>query len=472
VDLAPLLERCFIFDAVEDSYTIGNISGNIPSWLRGSYYINGPARFRRGAFQYKHWLDGDGMIAALHFSEDGVRFVSRFVRSRKFRDEEAAGVPIYRGFGTSFSGDRLRRNVMLEAPVNVCVYPYAGRLLAFGEQTLPISLDPITLETLGDFDFNGRLNEVTPFSAHAKFDPETGHMGNFGISYSPAHPVLNVYEFDDAGNSLSRRRHVLEAAHSIHDFGFSSGHFVIFTNPLVMDFGAFLQDGLSVSDSLKWQPESEVQILAIPRDRSRTPFSVPVKFAYCLHFINCFEQDGLLVVDLIEMDAPVYPEYQPIPDLFSTAPLGRPVRYRIDIQSCRVIDRSSMPYDRVPDFPSIPPQLYSRPCDSFWVLGMESGGRTGRKFFDQIARCSWSSLNAEDIYRVKYGNYLAGEPIYIGNPSVPNEGVVILQHLIPASERVEYLIFDAFRLQQGPIATLPLKYPLHPGFHASFWPCN
>jgi all-trans-8'-apo-beta-carotenal 15,15'-oxygenase len=468
VDLAPGLERCFLFDAIEDSYTIGGITGNIPNWLRGSYYINCPSRFRRGEFRYKHWLDGDGMIAALHFSDDCVRFVSRFVRSRKFREEEAAGVPIYRGFGTAFPGDRLRRNVMLESPVNVCVYPYAGTLLAFGEQTLPIALDPMTLETLGEFDFNGRLNEVSPFAAHAKFDPATGHMGDFGISYSPDHPVLNLYEFDDTGNLLTRRRYVMQAAHSIHDFGFSAQHFVVFTNPQLMDFGAFLQEGLPVYDSLRWQPEQGAQILAVPRDQSRPAFSVRVNCAYCLHFINCFEQDGLLIVDLIELDRPIYAEYLPIPDLFSTAPLGRPVRYRIDLESRTLLDRSSLPYDRVPDFPSIPPHLYSRPYDTFWVLGMGSAGQPGRKFFDQVARCSWSSPGTEDIYEAGYGNYLAGEPVFFANPSAPNEGIIMVQQLIPSEDRVEYLILDAFRLRQGPIATLPLNHPLHPGFHASF----
>jgi all-trans-8'-apo-beta-carotenal 15,15'-oxygenase len=312
------------------------------------------------------------------------------------------------------------------------------------------------------------LNEVSPFAAHAKFDPATGRMGNFGISFSAAHPVLNLYEFDDAGNLLSRRRYAMRAAHSIHDFGFSARHFVIFMNPLVMDFTAFLQDGLPVQDSLRWQPESGAQILAVPRERSRPPFSVPVNCAYSLHFINCFEQEGLLIVDLIELDRPIYAEYQPIPDLFSTAPLGRPVRYRIDLKRGTLLDRSSLPYDRLPDFPSIPPHLYSRPYDAFWVLGIGSAGQPGRKFFDQVARCSWSSLSAEDVYEAAYGDYLAGEPVFVANPGMPNEGIVIVQHLIPAADRVEYLILDAFRLQQGPIATLPLKHPLHPGFHASF----
>jgi hypothetical protein len=39
------------------------------------------------------------------------------------------------------------RDLALASPVNVSVYPVAGRLLAFGEQGLPWELDPVTLET-------------------------------------------------------------------------------------------------------------------------------------------------------------------------------------------------------------------------------------------------------------------------------------------------------------------------------------
>jgi carotenoid cleavage dioxygenase-like enzyme len=33
---------------------------------------------------------------------------------------------------------------------------------------------------------------------------------------------------------------------------------------------------------------------------------------------------------------------------------------------------------------------------------------------------------------------------------------------------VDYLLFDAFQLKSGPLARLPLRHPVHPGFHASF----
>ena len=84
-------------------------------------------------------------------------------------------------------------------------------MLAFGEQTLPYALDPVTLETRGEYDFNGKLNDVSPFAAHAKIDPATGNMLNFGISYSADKPMANVYEFDPPGQSDPARRYPLRS---------------------------------------------------------------------------------------------------------------------------------------------------------------------------------------------------------------------------------------------------------------------
>jgi carotenoid cleavage dioxygenase-like enzyme len=83
IDLAADLERCFLFDAIEDSYEVPEYSGRVPKWLKGSWYINGPARFERAGVRYNHWLDGDGMVCALHFGER-LGFTNRFVRTPKW----------------------------------------------------------------------------------------------------------------------------------------------------------------------------------------------------------------------------------------------------------------------------------------------------------------------------------------------------------------------------------------------------
>ncbi len=468
---APLLEDCFLFDAIEGAHDVTGIVGAVPGWLRGSYYVNGPARFTRGAMRYRHWLDGDGMVCALHFSGVGVEFVNRFVRTRKLEDEEEAGAPLYRTFGTAFPGDQLRYRLMLASPVNVSVYPFDGTLLAFGEQSLPVELDPRTLETRGVYDFHGRLNEVSPFAAHAKIDPATGRLVNFGMAYSPTAPSIVVYEFEPDGTLVQRRHHRISRPHSIHDCGITPEHAVFYLSPLLMDFERFIA-GASVMESLRWTPSLGSQILIVPRAPGRgEAVSVRTGAGYCLHVINCFETDGVLTADILELDSPIYPEYEPVPDLFRTAPLGCPVRYRIELASRTLMDRTALPYDRTPDFPAIDVRLLGQPYATCWMLGMSHAGAAGRKFFDQVARVSWDSPEATDVYQCPAGEYLGGEPVFVHNPGNEAEAVVIVQLLNAPARQASIVLFDAFDLRRGPIARLPLGHRIHPGFHGSFAPC-
>src|SRR5439155_26802274 len=124
-------------------------SGGVPSFVRGTYYLNGPAGFRRGDVRYRHWLDGDGLVCAVRFGGEGVRVTHRFVATAKRSEEEAAGRALYRAFGTAFPGDRLNRGVALQSPANVSVTAFAGAILALGEQGLAYALDPATRETRG-----------------------------------------------------------------------------------------------------------------------------------------------------------------------------------------------------------------------------------------------------------------------------------------------------------------------------------
>jgi all-trans-8'-apo-beta-carotenal 15,15'-oxygenase len=478
-DFAPLIERAFSLVPSEQSYIIENIEGEIPKFIRGSYYLNGPARFSRGGFDYRHWLDGDGMVCALRFEGGRVRFTNRFVRGTKFVAEEKSGHPVFRAFGTAFKDfgaasefDRLKRGIMLESPVNVSVYPYRGTLLAFGEQGLPFEFDPITLETRGEFNFDGRLNDVSPFAAHPKFDPVTGEMFNFGIAFSSVEPHLNLYRFGKSGELLYRKRLPLAYPCSVHDFSLSQSYAAFYLSPYILDMEALARDGLTLMDSLSWEPERGSHLLIVSRETGEQVTTIPIGNRYCLHLINCFEKDDRLTVDVLEMDHPIYDQYQVVPNLFTDVCEGQPVRFVIDAGGGELVKTAAIDYRLAPDFPSIPPRQFTRPYRDFWMLGISATGRRGRKFFDQLAHADWGGARVRDIYQAPQSHYLCGEPIFVGHPRDERAGAVICQAFDAERVRSSFLIFDAFKVACGPVATLELKEPIHLGFHASFDPDN
>jgi carotenoid cleavage dioxygenase-like enzyme len=465
-DHAPGLETAFARTPEERCGPLREVEGSLPAFLRGTYYLNGPARFERGGLRYGHWLDGDGMVSALRFGPDGVTLTSRFVRGSKQHAEEEAGRPLFRAFGTAFEGDRLARGgISLESPVNVSVYPYRGKLLAFGEQGLPWELDPVTLETRGEATFGGRLGPVAPFAAHPKIDPETGELFNFGVSFAAGSPQLQLYRFDPEGDLVYRRRLPLADPCSLHDFALSRSHAVFHLSPYLLDMETLVRGG-SILDALHWEPGRGSRLRVVSRETGEETASVPVEERYCLHTINAFEQDGRLVVDLLELDRPVYDQYR-LPDLFEDVGEGRPVRLVVDLDRGEVIERREIGYSLAPDFAAIDPRRAGRPYEEFWMLGISATGRPGRKFFDQLVHARWDG-SPLDVWQAPPGLYLAGEPAFAPDPESP--GAVIVPLFDAARRETSFAVFDAAEVARGPVAVLHLGCLLHLAFHGVFEP--
>jgi all-trans-8'-apo-beta-carotenal 15,15'-oxygenase len=417
--------------------------------------------------RYRHWLDGDGMVCALRFGDGGARFTSRYVRGTRLAEEEAAGRALYRSFGTAFPGDRLVRGVALESPLNVSIYPWEGRLLAFGEQGLPWELDPETLETRGPFNFGGAVNAVSPFAAHPKIDPATGELFNFGVNFTSAQPSLNLYRFHADGRLAYRRRLPLAMPVSLHDFCLSGRYVIFHLGPYLLDM-ARLGAGETLMDALRWQPERGSELLIVRREDGEPVASVPVGNRYVLHGINAFDEEDRLTVDVVELDRPVYDQYL-LPGLFADVGPGRPVRFVIDVPNAKLLETREIAYDRAPDFPAIDPALAGHPYDDFWMLGISRTGRPGRKFFDQVAHLSWSRPDRPEVWQAPPGWYLGGEPAFAPHPNRPG-GAVICQRFDATTGESAFLVFDALRVAAGPVAVVPLDSPVHLGFHAVFAP--
>lgn len=450
----------------EASHEVTRIDGQVPGYVRGTYYVNGPAGFGRAGRRYRNWLDGDGMICALRLGGD-ARFASRYVRTRKLVAEEEAGQPLYRTFGTAFPGDRLRRGIATETPANVSVYPFAGRLLAFGEQSLPYALDPASLDTQGVYDFDGALNEISPFSAHPKLDHGTGELTNFGVSFSSRDPRLNYYRFDAGGALVRRANTPLEAPCSIHDFSVSPRYAVVHLGPYVLDVEALMRGGIATVDALRWMPERGSRLLILARDDGRELARPAVEPLYSLHMIRAFEAGETLVVDLIEYDRPLYPSYQPLSRLFDDAPRGRPVRYVLDTRTWQVEGRRPLPYADSPDFPCVHPGEASGDGD-VWMLGISAGPARGPKFFDRLVRLSWRDGSNADVYAPPPGRYLAGEPAVVPDPRDPSRASIVCQEFDPRLPASWFVILNAYDLSRGPVARLTLEQPIPPGFHSTF----
>jgi carotenoid cleavage dioxygenase-like enzyme len=86
-----------------------------------------------------------------------------------------------------------------------------------------------------------------------------------------------------------------------------------------------------------------------------------------------------------------------------------------------------------------------------------------------VVRVDWAT-RAYETFQAPPLHYFGGEPFFVPHPSRQDEGVVVCQLFDAEHGRSSFVVFDAFNLSAGPIATLraPSAVPLL--FHSLFHP--
>ena len=179
-----------LFAPVRDEITAEDLEviGEIPRDLNGVYLRNGPNRRYAARGRY-HWFDGDGMVHAMAFEDGQARYRNRYVRTKAFTREEAAGGALWTGVMESPTGNPVgtARGLPLKDTANTDLVHHDGKVLATwylcGQ---PMTLDPLSLETLGAETFLGTLRGDV--MAHPKADERTGELMWF--DYGAREPLL------------------------------------------------------------------------------------------------------------------------------------------------------------------------------------------------------------------------------------------------------------------------------------------
>ncbi|MGH8035106.1 MAG: carotenoid oxygenase family protein, partial [Lysobacterales bacterium] len=158
---------------VGEEYDIAalEVEGEIPAEVEGTFFraVPDPA-FPPFIEDSGAQLSGDGMISAIRFSGGKVSCAMRFVGTARHRAEVAAGRALFGKYRNVYT-DRVEARGIDRTLANTTPVWHAGRLLLSKEDGRPYRVDPLTLETLGSYDFSGRLKSQTA-SAHVRIDPD------------------------------------------------------------------------------------------------------------------------------------------------------------------------------------------------------------------------------------------------------------------------------------------------------------
>ena len=439
------------------------VIGEIPRGLDGTYFRNGPNAAFEPLERY-HWFDGDGMIHAIRLHDGRASYRNRWVRSEGLEEERAAGKALFPG---------LLSPTLAEAPrfknaANTNIVFHARRLLALVESSLPTELAADTLETVGVYDFGGKLG--TAMTAHPKLDPETGEMLFFG--YSPFPPFLVFHLADASGRLVTSEPIDVAWPSMIHDFAITRDHVVFILAPLVFSF----ENLASGKGLFSWEPERGTRIGVMPR-RGANAGNAGIRWfetdpAYVFHPMNAYDDGSKIVLDVHRYDQLLFmsPKAAREPD-WRDRNVAKLHRWTIDLAAGAV--RSEALDDRGGEFPRVDERRVGRRHRFGYCAATGAEGQdTLLPVFTAIRKYDLERSTIE-TRELGPGNG-AGEPLFVPRHEGADEddGYVIALVYDQARNASDFLVLDARNLRGEPIATIRLPHRVPYGFHGNWVPAE
>jgi carotenoid cleavage dioxygenase len=432
------------------------VSGELPRGLAGALYRNGPnPQFApRGDY---HWFGGDGMIHGFFLEGGKAHYRNRYVRTNKWRVENAAGRSLFGTFGNPMTTDP---SVLGQdsGVANTNILWHAGKLMALEEGHMPTEIDPISLETRGYVEaYRGRV------TAHPKIDPVNGEMTWF--AYSSGEMPLNAtvsYGVTSATGQVLRRDD-FEAPYSsmVHDFLVTDRHALFPILPLT----GSLERAMRGAPPYAWEPDKGAFIGVMARDAGVDTLRwFQTEACYVFHPMNAWEEGSKIFADVME-----YPRAPLFPDADGTRAANAParlVRWTIDLAGDSDAIKREPLDDLAGEFPRFDERRAGLSYRHGWFAA--NTGRPEDLHFDAIAHVDLGS-GKRAVYELPLGD-ATGEPVFVPRSAdaAEGDGWLLAVAYRGAEDRSDLLVFDAGDVTAGPVAAVhaPRRVPF--GFHGNW----
>jgi len=448
----------------EYSYRLAEVEGTVPAALRGTLLHNGPGRNALAGQWFPHWFDGDGMLTAFRFADDGIHFRNRYVETEAYRAETRAQRVLTRGFGKMRPGGILANAFRFPANVaNTSLVLEDDRILALWEGGAAYAVDAATLATRGREDFGGK---VAAFSAHPKRDPDTGELWNFGLDYG-LRCTITPYRLA-RGTLAALPRIVLPYPVINHDFVLTRHHLVFCVGPVLSDTLGFLLGARSLDASLRWDPGKPTLVVVAPRDGGPARFLETEPF-FQFHFANGYEEDGTLHLDLAR-----YPDFAAIGKAlrefwhaeFPAAGQGTMTRLSLDLATGKAAFRAWDGDGHINEFPFVHPARVSKRHRFAYFL--RNPPQRLRGLPQQVAKldCDSGAIVAHDFAPDGW----PGEPCFVPMGPDEDDGIVLVIVFDSTRQRTKIVGLDARDIAAAPLFTGWLDQAVPFQLHGLFTP--
>lgn len=239
------------------------VDGEIPPEINGTFYRIQPDHRFPPRFEDDIHFNGDGAVTAIKIQDGHADFKQRFVKTDRYQAETAERRALFGRYRNPYTDDELVKGVIRTAS-NTNVAYWRGMLLAMKEDGPPFAMDPVTLETIGRYDFEGQVESPT-FTAHPKFDPVTGEMVCFGYEAggngNDASNDIVVYTIDADGVKTEECWYKSPFCGMIHDCGITENYLILPLTPLKCSLDRLKRGG----NHWAWDPNEYQYYGVVPR---------------------------------------------------------------------------------------------------------------------------------------------------------------------------------------------------------------
>lgn len=449
-------------------YDLEVTQGEVPEQLDGTFYrVQGEPQWppKLGDDFPFNW---DGMVSMFRFSRGHVDFKCRYVRTPRFLAERTARRALFGAYRNPYTDDPSVAGVN-RGLANTNVYWHAGKLLASKEDSPPILIDPDTLDTVGQFTFEGAMTSLTA-TAHPKIDPRTGELVFFGFAAKgETTRDIAYYEADRDGNVIHEAW--IEAPYSsmVHDWAVTQNFVVFPVIPLRSD----LERLKAGEPHYAWDPDEDVYLGVMPRKGdpgSVRWFRGANRFAS--HVMNAFDDGRRIHLDTPVGTTSAFPWFpdlsgKPFDPSETAAQLSR---WTIDtgadpdggFAETRLTSHSG-------EFPRMDDRWETLPY-SYGVMGLTdvAGERRPGVGFRWVGAIDHRTGRMDTHWVGPEST--ASEPVFVpgDDRAGEGEGYVFLLVTRQADLRCDLLILDARDVGGAPVATLGLPIKLGYGLHGNW----
>ena len=406
------------------------VTGTIPADVAGTFFraVPDPA-FPPFVQDAGAILSADGMVSAIRFADGKVSTAIRYVGTARHRAEVAAGRALFGKYRNRYT-DRPEAAGVDRTVANTTPIWHAGKLLLTKEDGRPYRVDPVTLETLGSYDFGGALRSET-FTAHVRIDPVTGEMFAFGYEAAGLASTTIAYVIVDRDGHLVREQW-FDAPYCamMHDFTITENYVLFPIYPTTADL-ARLQAG---GDHWVHHQELDSWLGVMPRygDVADLRWFRGPKGVSCYHMMNAFEDAaGVIHFDQCLSDSNAFPFIRDASGIVIDQQdlNGRLARWSIDPKGIGV-DIHETVIGPPGDFPVIPAVNQGRPYDHGWMLTMNPerrgppvfGGPVGA-MFDLLLRLDFAGGPPQAL-ALPMGSCF-NEPVHVPSSAPGHQGWLV-----------------------------------------------